>query len=187
MAEPTYITLDDDAGQSHQYEIRPWPSSKGVKIGRKLLAIFGPLIVRVIGAIGETRQTAQGVASPVASATGDATLATDVAGSDGEFNGDLAARGVERLAMAIVEHGDDKLLLELLLGASRDGKQLTHPPVFDAAFAANYGELALALGEVLKVNLGPSLRRFVAGLPNVMQGGGLGGVVAAKIASFWSN
>lgn len=133
------FTLTDALGNEHSYEVALHPATQGEPIMWALVAL--------------------GV-EPIAAALAK----VDGAGGLLDLNlGDLNLTGsADALAKAIARADLPDLRQRILAHTTRDGRPLKDRPHFDAAYQGNYGELARALWEVVKLN------RFLplpAGLP----------------------
>ncbi len=71
-----------------------------------------------------------------------------------EKSADREKLGAELLALVpqLIELLDVPFLQQLLSGVQRDGLEVSTTAGFDRAFTANYGELVLAVVEVVKAN-----------------------------------
>lgn len=133
MTTHATFTLTDDDGGTHRYECRLHPATRGRILALRIAALgVAPLAdVLMSAAVAAVRgKDAAGAITPDAIRRGLASM-PDVLG---------------RLA------GDAALLDDLFSLLTRDGADLSHRANFDAAYTGNYGEMAGALWEVVRVN-----------------------------------
>lgn len=144
--EPHKLTIDDDQGQPHNYLIGAHPASEGLRLASRLFALVGAPFGQLL----------------------------DVLVSRGE-EADVDLGGISSdLARALLEADMPALTRDLLRYTHRDGVDLGNAVLIDAAYQANYGELAEALAEVVEAN---GFARFFSRLAK-RAGRGVGGLVA---------
>lgn len=130
--ESSIHTILDDDGNEHEYGIHPHAAGAGFKLATELFGLVG-------GSLGALLNTVMGAGSL------KAVLATDLSAID-------FGAAINDLAMSIASSDTPGLARRLLRHTVRDGKPLTKQAHFDAAFEANYGELAEALALSVEVN-----------------------------------
>lgn len=125
------FTITDDDGQPHAYTVRLHPASEG-----RILALQ-------IGAMGVEAFAGLLVTAALAAVRGKNPM--DVITADQLT---VAIASLPKVIQAITPQMIDALLKH----TDRDGRPLMGRPDFDAAYSGNYGELSLALWEVVKAN-----------------------------------
>jgi hypothetical protein len=163
------FTLLDDFDEKHEYFVTAHGARAGVRLFNKLMRV----VAANAGRVAEIFGTA-GAGNPF-----DVEL-NEVMLDDGTFNlAKLATINWGRLSSALREAAFEltdtftpELYAEIFTFTSRDQKEyrertpnyrghfveLKEPAYFDAAFAANYGELFTATWKVLELNFAPLLR-----------------------------
>lgn len=153
MREPITKQIADDDGTLHEYTFVPTPGRRALRLANKLQNI---LLAPVLSALGGLRK--------------------------GKAGGDFLDREIDAAAMgavssvlmnALVAAGEDKLLVEILQDATTrraDGKTYKCGDAFDLLYTDNLGEMALAVGEALRVTYGRSAKRLFSGLPLFQEG-----------------
>jgi len=122
--DPKKLTIDDDAGQPHNYLIGAHPASEGLRLASRLFALVGAPFGQLL----------------------------DVLVSRGE-DAEIDLGGISsQLAKALIEADMPALTRDLLRHTHRDGVDLGNATMIDVVFQGNYGELADALAEVVEVN-----------------------------------
>jgi hypothetical protein len=134
--EPVSFIVYDEDGNPHEYTVRKHPATEGRMIALRLLGLgIEPLA---------------GLLVPMALA------AVRGGGASSAITVDGLAQAVASLP-AMISQIDAPLIDAILKHTNRDGVPLMMRPGpvnlnFDAAYTGNYGELALALWEVIKAN-----------------------------------
>ena len=139
------LTIKDDLGTDHQYEITPHPPMDGLTVAAKLARILGPSICRFIGDLSH------GVADAL----------------ERDISGDQLSAAVEGLTLRLVTDDTPGLVQAILRFTLRDGQPLANPSAFAMAYAGNYGELAEALKAVITSN---GFHRFLVRLAPMVAG-----------------
>lgn len=141
MADPITFTLVDADGQPHEYSCRPHPAREGSDIMWRLVALGAEPLGRAAKGLlhtldaGNLRQLMDDPngLEKIAAAVDFAALGADVRAA-------LQATPMSELVHAVLKY------------TSRDGKGLSNPILFDAAYTRNYGELLRAAWEAVQAN-----------------------------------
>lgn len=141
MIESKEKAILDDRGKSHKYQVTQFAAMRGLRLATRLLQLVGP-------GVGE---------------------AMDLAGQGGfakimDADIDLSAV-VKELVGQLDEDKVTSLISDLLSSTHRDEQDMNYEENFNAAYAANYGELFRALTFVLEVNYGNFLGALRAANP----------------------
>lgn len=134
--DPITFTVHDEDGNPHVYTMRLHPATEGRMIALKLAGLgiepFAGVLVSF--ALASVR------GAPTSSSVDMASLSSAIEGLPG-----VIAKIDGNLIDALLKHVDrDEVPLMMRPGAVN--------PNFDAAYAGNYSELAMALWEVIKAN-----------------------------------
>lgn len=150
MIETKEKTILDGHGKGHKYQVTQFAGMRGLRLATRLVQLVGP-------GLGEAMDLAgKGGLSKL--------LDSDINLSD----------VVKELVGQLDEDRVVNLVADLMASTHRDGKDMSNLAEFDAAYAANYGELFRALQFVLEVNYG----NFLGALQVANTGGHTG---SAKI------
>ena len=151
VSRRTTFRLIDADGRPHAYEVTLHRASEGMPLMWEIAALVsGPLagllslVAPLISAVGG----ASGGRSLRAIVDDPNVLATVSAALTGA---DLTSLG-RSLQLALAQPGNSALVMRLLSQTTRDGVALDSPVAFDAAYTANYLELAHAVWEVVLAN-----------------------------------
>jgi hypothetical protein len=154
MRQAHRVTITSDWDEAVEYLIIPWGAARGFQFLREL----APLIK-------EALQAAAALAPKAIGEDGKAKSEEDMdilelATASADAIGPIFAR----LASLLAAKSDAAYLREILDGVVRKeaggkGEQPSNEQVFDSVYQANYGELLLAIVEVLKVNYGRAMSR----------------------------
>lgn len=138
MADPKEVTLQDAAGKSHKYEIRPHPSSEGIPLTMEIMALGAEPLARLVKTWLDSGNQLED-----ADATSLESILDDI--DWGQVGGDIS-RSLRLLA------NDPAKLQALFAYTYRDGKHLAHPQTFDDAYSANYAEWMKAIQAIVQAN-----------------------------------
>lgn len=138
LPPPIELTIADDIGGAHSYLIALHPAAEGQRILCQLLGLAaGPLAeLLAAGAVGD------GLAAKV------------------DFHG-LG----RQLSAVLLGEAPPRLIRDLLRYTSRDGRAMSNEHEFNLAYTGNYGELLVALSEVVQANRFLPLSRISRLLP----------------------
>lgn len=136
LPAPVELTLTDDEGNAHSYMIARHPATEGGRVMCQILGLVtGPLARLIVSAFK---------AMEGGGTLGD-VLSRDIS--------DLDLDGVgQQVGAVLLSEASPKLIRELMRYVSRDGQRLSVDHAYNVAYTANYGELILALWEVVKAN-----------------------------------
>lgn len=149
--DPVTFSLNDRAGKPHDYVLLAHLPAEGFKLACAVQdVVVGPLAVLAKGAGGSPAllDVIDRLMADEAEAKSDPAIAEVVAALLGLDLDALVA--AVRKALAGCE--DMVLIHALLARMTRDGKPLSDPAVFDAAYAGNLGEMMKAVGRSAGVN-----------------------------------
>ena len=138
LPQPVELTIADDNGGAHHYLIALHPAAEGQRVVLQLMGLLaGPLAELVAAGV-------QG----------------------GGLSSDVDFQGIGRqLGAVLLSDAPPRLVRELLRYANRDGRPLNNDGDFNAAYTGNYGELMMALKEVVQANRFLPLSRISSMLP----------------------
>lgn len=122
--------LKDSEGNVHEYDCRPFPASQSMDLAVQILALLSRPGVALIGQLVD-QQGAENV---------DLTK-VDLGDLAGNLEGALSSIATK-----------PEMLRRLLGRTRRDNRPLSNDDVFDDSFTGNWGELYLALKEVIVAN-----------------------------------
>jgi len=150
--EPIEFSLPDGDGVAHRYVLVPHGATDGERIVWQLVAFGAEPLARLAQALflleGATLRSMMD--DPTALKRMGERLDTSALGGD-------LKRSITTMPMA-------EIRAALVSRCTRDGKQLSNPAHYDAAFSRNYGELGRLLWEVIKANRFLSLFATIKGL-----------------------
>lgn len=147
MLEPFRTAqIADDDGAVHAYTIRLHPATTGRVLALRIAALgLVPLAEVLVSAL-------------VAGVRGKAAAEA--------ISPDALQRGLSELPAAVGRLADNPALIsDLFAHVERDGVPMSVRVHFDAAYTGNYGEMAAAIWEVIKVNRFFPAQRISALLP----------------------
>jgi hypothetical protein len=144
------IKITDDYGNSHTYVYQMMPTGKGFRTLIKIIRMAGGAVGRSFGAFSASMigEKVQEIASVL----------------DSGMDGEAIASAVENLTTQILDEGGEDFIKELLDEVARDGEWVKD--VFDHAYMGNFGELFIAVYNVMKVNYGPFFKQRLGALTN---------------------
>jgi hypothetical protein len=127
------FTVKDRDGKEHSYSCLPHKYEEGMAI-----------LLEVADALGGAFKGAV-----------QAMLGTTTADKQDEFDVASIADSISTIPQRLLKQGGAKLFARILAHTRRDGDDLSKGHVRDFAYAANYGELFIAVGRVLEINFSP--------------------------------
>ena len=135
LPQPVELTIADDNSGAHHYLIALHPAAEGQRVVLQLMGLLaGPLAELVAAGV-------QG----------------------GGLSADVDFQGIGRqLGAVLLSDAPPRLVRELLRYANRDGRPLSNDHDFNVAYTGNYGELMMALKEVVQANRFLPLSRISA-------------------------
>lgn len=126
----------DAEGVTHRYEVTPHGADEGFEISARLVELGAPVILAALEPIlAESDATVGGLLDVEAAELVRRLPLGDIAGKLGPL---VAAM--------------PKMRRQLLKNAARDGVMLSKDAAFNAAYQRNYGELFLAIGQIVVGN-----------------------------------
>lgn len=129
----------------HVYTSTLLPAEEGIEVIAALVALAGePLAAVLESVLGDPKRLA--LLARAATDEGDTTSISDLLGGVSLAQVGAALRTGLAGAKAV------PVVRALVKWTHRDGKALRDPGEFNAAYRGNYGELARALFEIVKVN-----------------------------------
>ncbi len=141
------FTLRDAEGESHSYEVTLHRATLGQPIMWEILALLSGPLAGLLGLLVPILDSMAG--KKIAEVMDDPAALSKLV--DGLRGADLNAVGAG-LKAALGDPKNTALVGRILGQTTRDGKDLANPVEFDAAFTANYLELAYAVWEVVSAN-----------------------------------
>lgn len=137
LPPPVEVQIGDDNGAAHAYLISLHPAAEGQRVVCQLLGL---------------------VAGPLAELI--------AAGIEGGSAANVDFQGIGRqVGATLLGDAPPKLIRELLRYTARDGRALANEHEFNVAYTGNYGELMVALSEVVRTNRFLPLSRISSMLP----------------------
>lgn len=149
------FVVKDYAGKPHEYETTLVPSSLGCDIHRQLMAcVAEPVLVAVYELMRTANADLAAKAAKQATKEGVVDAISLMEGVDAGRIGAAARTALNSLPTQLV-----RMILSM---TSRDMVPLRMDAAFDAAYTANYGELDMALWEVVQANRFLSLQDILS-------------------------
>jgi hypothetical protein len=165
MARHTFELPDRD-GKTHSYIVDPHPGGPGAALALRIQGLtLEPVAeaVRTIASIPSIQQL--GTALREGGEAPDSTqVIGDVLGAVREV--DMTALG-RSLGSVLSHPGGPELIRAILERTARDGRRLSEPAYFDAAYERNYGEMLRAVVEVVQFNGFFPLAELFSGIASV--------------------
>lgn len=192
------VSVQDDYGDVHTYLLTPMSTEDGCKVMSRISkplirALTGALAALTSGAPSSSSEALKDALGEREGGDGEDEFGLDPEPKNGsptlpavepeeEAEIDFVALGIslEQLVDIALKNGDGRFYRFVLKGAIRfqggiekGGQDVSRGPHFDAIYRANYGELFIVLGHVLKLNFGPMFKRVVGNVGglSLVQGG----------------
>ncbi len=123
-----------------QWQILLLPPTRGLELGRRLLALLGPVVGKAVGAVAGAQGGAKGAAAPAGSML------------DADIDPGLLGDTVSALAAALASPDAPALIKELVTtGVHCDGKEV-NGATFDLLFQGEYQTLMLVTAWIIEAN-----------------------------------